>query len=77
MKFRTKLKLLALVCGADVFLGLGFIYTVTGKEPAHVAVDAGEGIQEGGEDLDRARGLEGKCVALTFDDEVIIGLSQE
>ncbi|MCC8028015.1 MAG: polysaccharide deacetylase family protein [Clostridium sp.] len=68
MKFRTKLRILALVCGADVLLGLGLVYTVRDRAPAHVAADSGTGVWEGGDTLDRARGLEGKCVALTFDD---------
>lgn len=68
MKFRTKLKFLALVCAVDVFLTAGLFHTVRGREPVHVPADSGEWVREGGETLDRAKGLEGKCVALTFDD---------
>lgn len=77
MKLINKSKLLAAVCIADLLLLGGLIHTVRGEMPAHVSADEGSWVREGGDTLDRAKGLEGKCVALTFDDDVIIGLSQE
>ena len=68
MKLGNKLKLLAMVCGADVILLGGLFWTVLGNRPVHAAAGNGTWVQEGGETLDRAKGLEGKCVALTFDD---------
>lgn len=68
---------MALVCGIDVCLGMALVYMVREREAAHVAADSGALSWEEGGILDRAKGLEGKCVALTFDDDVIIGLSQE
>lgn len=43
-------------------------HVVTEDQPAHVPADQGSRVKEGGDTLDRAKGLEGKCVALTFDD---------
>ena len=57
-----------MVCGADVILLGGLFWTVLGNRPVHAAAGNGTWVQEGGETLDRAKGLEGKCVALTFDD---------
>ena len=67
MKLIKKSKLLAAVCIADLLLLGGLIHTVRG--------DAGPCVRrrgllgQGGRGYpDRAKGLEGKCVALTFDD---------
>ena len=68
MKFKMRLKLLALVCGIDVCLGMVLVYMVREREAAHVAANSGALPWEEGGILDRAKGLEGKCVALTFDD---------
>ena len=68
MKLINKSKLLAAVCIADLLLLGGLIHTVRGEMPAHVSADEGSWVREGGDILDRAKGLEGKCVALTFDD---------
>ena len=68
MKLINKSKLLAAVCIADLLLLGGLIHTVRGEMPAHVSADEGSWVREGGDTLDRAKGLEGKCVALTFDD---------
>lgn len=68
MKFRTKLKIFTLVCGVDVLLALGLVYIIRGREPVHVAARPRAWVLEGKDTLDRAKGLEGKCVALTFDD---------
>lgn len=68
LKFKTKWKLLAIICSADVLLGFGLFYAVRRTMPVHVSADSGAWVQEGGDTLDRAKGLEGKCVALTFDD---------
>ena len=68
MKLINKSKLLAAVCIMDLLLLGGLIHAVRGEMPAHVSVDGGSWVREGGDTLDRAKGLEGKCVALTFDD---------
>lgn len=68
MKLVNKIKLLSVICVADLFLLGGLFYVAQGPPPAHVSGDDGTWVQEGGDTLDRARGLEGKCVALTFDD---------
>ena len=68
MKLINKSKLLAAVCIADLLLLGGLIHAVRGEMPAHVSVDGGSWVREGGDTLDRAKGLEGKFVALTFDD---------
>ena len=68
MKLINKKKLLAAVCIADLLLLGGLIHAVRGGMAAHVSADGGSWVREGGDTLDRAKGLEGKCVALTFDD---------
>ena len=68
MKLGNKVKLLAVVCAADVILLGGLCRTVLGNRPVHAAAGNGAWVQEGGETMERAKGLEGKCVALTFDD---------
>ena len=68
MQLAGKIKLLAVICVADLLLMGGLIRTVREDKPAHVAAGAGDWVREGGETFDRAKGLEGKCVALTFDD---------
>lgn len=68
MKLANKIKLLTVICVADLFLMGGLIRTVWRDRPAHVPAGAGTWVREGGDALDRAKGLEGKCVALTFDD---------
>lgn len=68
MKLGNKLKLLAAVCAADLLLLGMLLGTVSGARPAHVPAGSGDWVQEGGDTMERAKGLEGKCVALTFDD---------
>ena len=68
MKLDGKIKLLAAVVITDLFL-LGLLVWAAGRgTPAHVSSDQGSWVKEGGDTLDRAKGLEGKCIALTFDD---------
>lgn len=68
MNLRNKVKLLSVICITDLILLGGLFGTIRGLQPAHVSAGSGEWVQEGGDTLDRAKGLEGKCVALTFDD---------
>lgn len=68
MKLGNKLKLLAAVCVADLLLLGALLGTVSGARPAHAPAVTGDWVQEGGDTMERAKGLEGKCVALTFDD---------
>ena len=68
MKLINKSKLLAAVCIMDLLLLGGLIHAVRGGMAAHLSADGGSWVREGGDTLDRAKGLEGKCVALTFDD---------
>ena len=68
MRLGNKVKLLAVVCAAYVILLGGLCRTVLGNRPVHAAAGNGAWVQEGGETMERAKGLEGKCVALTFDD---------
>ena len=68
MKLGNKIKLLAVICMVDLFLLGGLFRVVSDPQPAHVSTDDGTWVQEGGDTLDRAKGLEGKCIALTFDD---------
>ena len=58
MKLINKSKLLAAVCIADLLLLGGLIHTVRGEMPAHVSADEGSWVREGGDTLDRAKGLE-------------------
>lgn len=64
----NKTKLLAAVCIVDLLLLGCLVHEIRGNTPAHVSADQGDWVREGGDTLDRAKGLEGKCVALTFDD---------
>lgn len=68
MKLANKIKLLAVICAADLLLMGGLIRSALGVQPVHAPAGTGTWVQEGGDTLDRAKGLEGKCVALTFDD---------
>lgn len=68
MKLRNKIKLLSVICVTDLILLGGMFGTIRGMRPVHVSAGSGAWVQEGGDTLDRAKGLEGKCVALTFDD---------
>ena len=68
MKLGNKIKLLAVICMVDLFFLGGLFRVVSDPQPAHVSTDDGTWVQEGGDTLDRAKGLEGKCIALTFDD---------
>lgn len=68
MKLGNKIKLLSVICVVDLLLFCGLMWVVGGLHPVPVSGNDGTWTKEGGETLDRARGLEGKCVALTFDD---------
>lgn len=68
MKLQHKVKLLAVICLADLILMGGLVRIIRETKPAHVPAGNGTWVWEGGNTLDRARGIEGKCVALTFDD---------
>lgn len=69
MKLGSKVKLLAAVCILDLLLFGGLVRAAGGSnEPVHAASEQGDWVREGGDTLDRAKGLEGKCIALTFDD---------
>ena len=59
MKLGNKVKLLAVVCAADVILLGGLCRTVLGNRPVQAAAGNGAWVQEGGETMERAKGLEG------------------
>lgn len=68
MKLGNKIKLLAVICVVDLLLLGGLLCKIPGLRPAYVSGDGAAWVQEGADTLNRAKGLEGKCVALTFDD---------
>ena len=56
MKLINKSKLLAAVCIMDLLLLGGLIHAVRGEMPAHVSVDGGSWVREGGDTLDPGQG---------------------
>lgn len=66
MKLSVKVKILAVICLLDIILAVVLAYEAGLSREAHV--QTGDWVWEGGTALDRAKGLEGKCIALTFDD---------
>lgn len=68
MKLSGKIKLLAVLGAIDIALLGALACRELRPAQSHAAAGSGLGIHEGGSALDRAKGLEGKCIALTFDD---------
>lgn len=66
MKMSVKVKMLAVVCLLDIVLAAFLVYEAGLSRETQV--QTGEWVREGGTTLDKAKGTEGKCIALTFDD---------